>query len=136
MCLRIELDCSSVGPSQKFLYGCLSCFGCLQCPCERFSAQQPENTNTDGKLALLTRIPTYPNFGTSLFLNVDYGPSRNSPWGGFGLVPTHVRTATWLILPVVICLSQKLHKPNKDYFKIEPKMQNAQVHPSKIYYIM
>ena len=56
----------------------------------------------------MTRIPTYPNFGTSLFLNVDYGPSRNSPWGGFGLVPTHVRTATWLILPVVICLSQRL----------------------------
>ena len=64
----------------------------------------------DGELALLTRIPTYPNFGTSLFLNADYGPSRNSPWGSFGLVPTHVWTATWLILvgPVYIIRLSKM----------------------------
>ena len=32
--------------------------------CERFSVQQPENTNTDGKLALLTRVPPHPTLGT------------------------------------------------------------------------
>ena len=48
----------------EILYALSSCFGCLQCPCERFSVQQPENTNTDGKLALLTRVPTHPTFGT------------------------------------------------------------------------
>ena len=29
-----------------------------------FSVQQPENTNTDGKLALLTRVPPHPTLGT------------------------------------------------------------------------
>ena len=38
--------------------------GSLLCPYEHFSVQQPENTNTDGKLALLTRVPPHPTLGT------------------------------------------------------------------------
>ena len=63
------------GSTSEVLNACLSCIGCLQCPCERFSVQQPENTNTDGKLALLTRVPPHPTFGTSAgSRNADCGP--------------------------------------------------------------
>ena len=48
----------------QILYAVQSYEGSLHCPCERFSVQQPENTNTDGKLALLTRVPPHPTFGT------------------------------------------------------------------------
>ena len=59
-------------------YALSSCLGCLQCPCERFSVQQPENTNTDGKLALLTRVPTHPTFGTlARSRNADCGPGSD-----------------------------------------------------------
>ena len=46
------------------LYAVQSYEGSLRCPCERFSVQQPENTNTDGQLALLARVPPHPTFGT------------------------------------------------------------------------
>ena len=48
---------------------------CLQCSCEWFSAQQPENSNTDGKLGLLTGVPPHPTFGTiARSRNADCGP--------------------------------------------------------------
>ena len=70
-----EMDRVCFGSTSEVLNACLSCIGCLQCPCERFSVQQPENTNTDGKLALLTRVPPHPTFGTSAgSRNADCGP--------------------------------------------------------------
>ena len=49
--------------------------GSLLCPYEHFSVQQPENTNTDGKLALLTGVPPHPTLGTlARSQNVDCGP--------------------------------------------------------------
>ena len=46
------------------------------------------------------------------------------PLGGVLLVPTHVRTATWLILPVVICLSQRLSHAclSTSLTKVKPRM--------------
>ena len=52
--------------------------GSLLCPYEHFSVQQPENTNTDGKLALLTRVPPHPTLGTlARSRYADCGPSSN-----------------------------------------------------------
>ena len=64
------MDRVCFGSTSEVLNACLSCIGCL-----RFSVQQPENTNTDGKLALLTRVPPHPTFGTSAgSRNADCGP--------------------------------------------------------------
>ncbi len=53
------LESQSGGPISTNVYS-----GSLLCPYEHFSVQQPENTNTDGKLALLTRVPPHPTLGT------------------------------------------------------------------------
>ena len=92
-----EIDCVCFGSTSEVLYACLSCIGCLQCPCERFSVQQPENTNTDGKLALLTRVPPHPTFGTSAgSRNADCGPGPDVFGRSAG---TNSRSDSYLVDP-------------------------------------
>ena len=75
---RAKMDRVCFGSTSEVPYACLSCIGCLQCPCERFSVQQPENSNTDGKLALLTGVHPHPTFGTlACSRNADCGPGSN-----------------------------------------------------------
>ena len=92
---RIDSLCFVSLPEVR--YARLSCLGCLQCPCERFSVQQPENTNTDGKLALLTRVPPHPTFGTlACSRNADCGPGS----GVFGRsAGTNSRSDSYLVDP-------------------------------------
>ena len=61
------------------------------------SVQQPENTNTDGKLALLTRVPPHPTLGTlACSRYADCGPSSNV----FGCrTGTNSRSDSYLVDP-------------------------------------
>ena len=97
--------------------------GGLLSPCECFSVQKPENTNTDGKVCQLTRVPPHSNSRNLVVPE----PLNSGPVGRLRTLlrlPTHVRTATWLILPVVICLSQRLSHAclSTSLNKVKPRM--------------
>ena len=119
----LQLDCFRVIWSLRLYDSSKSLSGGLLSPCECFSVQKPENTNTDGKVCQLTRVPPHSNSRNLVVPeSLNSGPVgclRTSRW-----LPTHVRTATWLILPVVICLSQRLSHAclSTSLTKVKPRM--------------
>ena len=116
-------DCFRVQRSEWPYHNSKSLSGGLLSPCECFSVQKPENTNTDGKVCQLTRVPPHSNSRNLVVPE----PLNSGPVGRLRTplrLPTHVRTATWLILPVVICLSQRLSHAclSTSLTKVKPRM--------------
>ena len=116
-------DCFRVQRSKWPYHNSKSLSGGLLSPCECFSVQKPENTNTDGKVCQLTRVPPHSNSRNLVVPE----PLNSGPVGRLRTLlrlPTHVRTATWLILPVVICLSQRLSHAclSTSLTKVKPRM--------------
>ena len=86
------LESQSGGPISTKVYS-----GSLLCPYEHFSVQQPENTNTDGKLALLTRVPPHPSLGTlARSRYADCGPDSDVSGRPTG---TNSRSDSYLVDP-------------------------------------
>ena len=91
--------------------------GCLHCPCEGFSVQQPGNTDTDGKLALLTRVPAHPPHRTSArSANDDCGSGSavfGRPTGSYSCLDSYLvdpASSHMLVSKIKPCMSK--YKPH------------------------